>query len=86
MVEWTLLYTSQANKDAKKLSKHGLKKKAITILEALKKDPYAPPCEKLIGDLKGAYSKRINIQRRIVYQVYKKEKSIKIIRMWSHYE
>lgn len=86
MVEWKLLYSNQAQKDAKKLAKNNLKKKASAILELLKKDPYSPPCEKLVGDLSGAYSKRINIQHRLVYQVYKKEKSIKIIRMWSHYE
>ena len=86
MVAWKLFYTNQAKKDAKKLSKHNLKKKASTILELLKCDPYSPPCEKLVGDFKGVYSKRINIQHRIVYQVYKKEKCVKIIRMWSHYE
>lgn len=86
MVEWKLIYTNQAQKDAKKLAKHGLKKKALALLELIKQDPYFPPCEKLVGDLKGAYSKRINIQHRLVYQVYKKEKYIKVIRMWSHYE
>ncbi len=86
MVAWKLVYTSQAKKDAKKLAKNNLKTKALSILEALQRDPFSLQYEKLIGDLNGAYSIRINIQHRIVYQIYKKEKTIKIIRMWTHYE
>ena len=85
---WKLVYTKQAQKDAKKLSASGLKDKAQKILEILKVNPYQnpPPYEKLIGDLSGAYSRRINIQHRVVYQVYEKEKVIKVIRLWTHYE
>jgi len=87
-VSWGLLYTKQAQKDAKKLSASGLKKKAQVLLEVIKKNPYQspPPYEKLVGDLSGAYSGRINIQHRLVYQVYEKEHAIKVIRLWSHYE
>ena len=85
---WELVYTQQAQKDAKKLTASGLKDKAQKILEIIKVNPYQnpPPYEKLIGDLSGAYSRRINIQHRVVYQVYETEKVIKIIRMWTHYE
>ena len=88
MVTWKLVYTKQAVKDATKLSASGLRPKAETILEILKKGPFEtpPPFEKLIGDLSGAYSRRINIQHRIVYQVLKRDKTIKIICMWTHYE
>jgi len=88
MVNWTLVYTKQAQKDAKKLSKSGLRPKAETILSIIKKDPFQtpPPFEKLVGDLEGAYSRRINIKHRIVYQVLKRSKTIKVIRMWTHYE
>jgi len=88
MVSWKLLYTNQAKKDAKKLSKSGLKKQAKLLLEVLEKNPYQnpPTFEKLTGDLDGAYSRRINIQHRLVYQVLKEEKIIKVIRMWTHYE
>lgn len=88
MVNWKLVYSKTAQKDALKLSKSGLKDKALKILEILKTDPFQnpPSFEKLVGDLKGAYSRRINIQHRIVYQVLKKEKIVKIIRMWTHYE
>jgi len=87
-VSWELLYTKQAQKDAKKLSASGLKKKAQVLLGVIKKDPYQnpPPYEKLVGDLSGAYSRRINIQHRLVYQVYEEEHVIKVIRLWSHYE
>ena len=87
MVECKLFYTKQAQKDAKKLSSSNLKKKAQQLLEILKKDPFGKPpeYEALVGDLKGSYSRRINIQYRIVYQVYKKEKVVKVIRMWTHY-
>ena len=87
-MNWDLVYTKQAQKDAKKLAKSGLKKKAIELLEVLKIDPYQnpPPYEKLVGDLSGAYSRRINIQHRLVYQVLESESIVKIIRMWTHYE
>ena len=84
---YRLIYTRQAQKDAKKLSRSGLKENAVKILDIIKKDPFQkpPPFEKLIGDLVGAYSRRINIQHRIVYQVYEEEKIVKVIRMWTHY-
>ena len=87
-MSWELVYTKQAQKDAKKLAKSGLKKKAIELLEILKTNPYQnpPPHEKLVGDLSGAYSRRINIQHRLVYQVLESENIVKIIRMWTHYE
>ncbi len=87
-MSWELLYTKQAQKDAKKLSASGLKKKAQVLLKVIKEDPYQnpPPYEKLVGDLSGAYSRRINIQHRLVYQVYEEEHAIKIIRLWTHYE
>ncbi len=88
VVSWRLVYTKQAQKDAKKLSTALLRPKAEAILNVLKKDPFQapPPFEKLVGDLAGAYSRRINIQHRIVYQVIKQYKTVKIIRMWTHYE
>ncbi len=88
MVKYRLFYTKQAQKDAKKLSASGLKDKAVEILAILSQNPYQtpPPYEKLIGDLSGAFSRRINIQHRIVYQIIEEEKSVKIIRMWTHYE
>ncbi|MCF7872724.1 MAG: Txe/YoeB family addiction module toxin [Candidatus Omnitrophica bacterium] len=87
-MNWKLVYTTQAQKDAKKLSTAALRPKAETILKILEKNPYQkhPPFEKLVGDLKGAYSRRINIQHRVVYQIIKKHKTIKIIRLWTHYE
>ncbi|MBU1043398.1 MAG: Txe/YoeB family addiction module toxin [Candidatus Omnitrophica bacterium] len=88
MVNWKLVYTKQALKDAKKLSSSGLHSKAENILEILEKNPLKtpPPFEKLVGDLTGAYSRRINIQHRIVYQILKRYKTVKILRMWTHYE
>ena len=88
MVTWTLHYTRQAQKDAKKLASSGLKAKAQALLVILEKDPWQnpPPFEKLVGDLSGAYSRRINIQHRIVYQVLEAEKAVKILRLWTHYE
>lgn len=88
MVKWKLVYTRQALKDAKKISAAGLKGKAIELLRIIEADPFQvpPPYEKLIGDLTGAYSRRINIQHRLVYQVLEKEKVVKIIRFWTHYE
>jgi Txe/YoeB family toxin of toxin-antitoxin system len=82
------VYTKQAQKDAKKLAASGLKNKAQSLLNIIKNDPYQkpPPYEKLVGDLSGAYSRRINIQHRLVYQIYEKERVIKVIRLWTHYE
>jgi len=88
LVNWRLVYTRQAQKDAKKLAASGLKEKAEAIIQILRKNPYQTPpsFEKLVGDLTGAYSRRINIQHRLVYQVLNDEKVVKIIRMWTHYE
>ena len=85
---WDLVYTKQAQKDAKKIASSGLKNKAKTLLDIIQKNPYQnpPPYEKLVGDLTGAYSRRINIQHRLVYQIYEKEHAVKIIRLWTHYE
>ena len=87
-MSWKLRYTKQAQKDAKKLSASGLKVKAQLILNIVKENPYQnpPPDEKLVGDLNGAYSRRINIQHRLVYQVYENEHIIKVLRLWTHYE
>jgi toxin YoeB len=87
-VSWRLLYTKQAQKDAKNLAAAGLKPKAESLLELLAADPYRTPprFEKLVGDLAGAYSRRINIQHRLVYQVLDEERAVKVLRMWSHYE
>jgi toxin YoeB len=87
-VSWQLYYTRQAQKDAKKLSASDLQGKAQQLLDILRKNPFQnpPPYEKLMGDLSGAYSRRISIQHRLVYQVLKEEKAVKIIRMWTHYE
>jgi len=87
-VSWKVIYTKQAQKDAKKLAKSGLKTKAIELIEILKINPYQnpPPYEKLVGDLLGAYSRRINIQHRIVYQILESEHIVKVIRLWTHYE
>jgi len=87
-VSWTLVFTRQAQKDARKLACSGLKPKAQRILDILEIDPYQnlPPYEKLVGDLSGAYSRRINIQHRLVYQVLDSIKTVKVIRMWTHYE
>ena len=86
-MNWRLVFTRQARKDARKISRAGLKPQTIRLLEILKKDPYQtpPPCEKLLGDLTGACSRRINIQHRLVYQVLDDIKTVKIIRMWTHY-
>ena len=85
---WQLYYTKQAQKDARKLASSGLKNKAQELLTIIEQDPYQnpPPYEKLVGDLSGAYSRRINIQHRLVYQILEKEKSVKVLRLWSHYE
>nr|WP_255200386.1 Txe/YoeB family addiction module toxin [Halomonas titanicae] len=83
-----MVYTKQAQKDAKKLASSGLKPKAQDLLVLIAEDPYRkpPPFEKLIGDLAGAYSRRINIQHRLVYQVLEDERVVKVLRLWSHYE
>ena len=88
MVNWKIIVTQQAQKDAKRITASGLRKKVETLLDVLREDPYKtpPPCEKLLGDLSGSYSRRINIQHRLVYQVCENEKVVKIIRMWTHYE
>ena len=85
---WQLFYTRQAKKDARKLASTGLKDKAKELLDIIQENPYQnpPPFEKLIGDLSGAYSRRINIQHRLVYQILEEEKIVKILRLWTHYE
>ena len=87
-MSWKLVYTKQAQRDAEKLAHSGLKPKAKQLLNTLSQNPFEknPPFEKLLGDLEGAFSRRINIQHRLVYQVYKEKKIVKIIRMWTHYE
>ena len=87
-MNWDLVYYSYALKDAKKLSAAGLRDKAQALLDILEIDPVQnpPPYEKLVGDLKGAYSRRINIQHRLVYEIFRKEKTVRILRMWTHYE
>ena len=88
MKQWNIFYTKQAQKDAKKISEAGFKVKVKKLLDVVESNPFknSPPYEKLVGDLTGAYSRRINIQHRLIYQVYQEEKAIKIIRMWTHYE
>ena len=87
-MNWEIIYARQAQKDAKKLAAAGLKNKALQPLEILKTDPFQnpPPYEKLVGDLTGAYSRRINIQHRLIYQVLSSERQVKVLRLWSHYE
>jgi toxin YoeB len=88
VVNWEVVYARQAIKDAKKLAASGLKEKAQELLALLADDPFRnpPPFEKLVGDLAGTYSRRINIQHRIVYEVFTKEKTVRVLRMWTHYE
>lgn len=85
---WRVVFTPLAGKDAKKLKRSGLKEKAEALLQILAEDPFRspPPFEKLVGDLAGAYSRRINIQHRLVYQVLTREKTVKVLRTWTHYE
>lgn len=85
---WKFVYSKHAQKDAKKLASSGLKPKAQELLALISEDPYRkpPPLEKLVGDLAGAYSRRINIQHRLVYQVLDAERVVKVLRLWSHYE
>lgn len=89
-MSWTVLFTKQAQKDARKLASAApaLKQKAQNLLELLREDPYKqpPPYEALVGDLRGAYSRRINIQHRLIYQVLDNERIVKVLRLWSHYE
>jgi len=87
-VSWALVYTKQAQKDARKLAAAGLKDKAQELLRVISENPFQnpPPYEKLVGDLSGAYPRRINIQHRLVYQVLIPEKTVKILRLWTHYE
>jgi Txe/YoeB family toxin of toxin-antitoxin system len=88
VVSWEVVFAKQALKDAKKLSASGLKPKAQDLLAVLASNPFQnpPPFEKLVGDLTGAYSRRINIQHRIVYEVFTVEKTVRVLRMWTHYE
>ncbi len=87
-MNWRLAFTKQAQKDARKIAASGLKEKALDLLRIVEANPFQnpPPYEKLVGDLAGAYSRRINIQHRLVYQVLEGERVIKVLRMWSHYE
>ncbi len=87
-MKYEIYFTKQALKDAKKIEQAGLKPKVKSLLEIVREDPFAnpPPYEKLVGDLQGAYSRRINIQHRLVYQVIKEQRAVKILRMWTHYE
>lgn len=87
-MSWELMYTKQAQKDAQKLASANLKDKALALLNILRENPFQnpPPYEKLVGDLSGAYSRRINIQHRLVYQVIDDQHTVKVLRMWSHYE
>jgi toxin YoeB len=88
MVKWKIVFTKQAQRDARKIAEAGLRPKAQKLLDILSENPFqtAPPYEKLIGDLSGAYSRRINIQHRLVYQILEDIKTVKVIRMWTHYE
>ena len=88
MVSWSVVFSKHAQKDAHKLAAAGLKDKALELLAVLAADPFQnpPPYEKLVGDLAGAYSRRINIQHRLVYEIFTKERVVRVLRMWSHYE
>lgn len=88
VVSWKLVYTRQSVKDAKKLARSGLGRKAELLLDILREDPFKhpPPFEKLVGDLSGAISRRINVQHRLVYQVLEESRTVKVLRMWTHYE
>lgn len=88
MVSWQVIFAKQALKDAKKLAASGLKPKAQELLAVIANDPLQnpPPFEKLVGDLAGVYSRRINIQHRLVYEIFKEEKTVRVLRMWTHYE
>ncbi len=88
MVSWSVVYAKQALKDAKKVKASGLKEKAQALLDVLESDPFQnpPPFEKLVGDLSGAYSRRINIQHRLVYEVFPEQRTVRVLRMWTHYD
>jgi len=88
MVEWKIVYTRQAQRDARKIAAAGLRPKAEKLIEVLSQNSYQTPptFEKLVGDLAGAYSRRINIQHRLVYQILEEERIVKVIRMWTHYD
>lgn len=88
MGKWKIVYTKQAQKDARRIAAAGLKDRTLRLISILEVNPFQtpPPYEKLLGDLKGAFSRRINIKHRLIYQVYEKEKVVKIIRMWTYYE
>jgi len=88
VVNWHLVFTKQAQKDAEKIARSGLKPQAERLLEILRENPFKnpPPYEKLVGDLSGAYSRRINIQHRLVYQILEEIRTVKVVRMWTHYE
>jgi len=87
-VSWQVVYTKQAQKDAKRLTAAGLRENAEALLKIIRENPWQnpPPFEKLVGDLAGAYSRRINIQHRLIYEIIEEKKTVKIIRMWTHYE
>ncbi|MEI6318110.1 MAG: Txe/YoeB family addiction module toxin [Pseudomonadota bacterium] len=87
-MKWQVVFARHALKDAKKLAAAGLREKAQELIEMLGQDPFRnpPPFEKLVGDLEGVYSRRINIQHRLVYEVFKKERTVRVLRMWTHYE
>jgi len=87
-VKWRVVFAKHAIKDARKIASSGLKGKTQELLEVLANDPFQnpPPYEKLVGDLEGSYSRRINIQHRLVYEVFKKERVVRVLRMWTHYE
>lgn len=87
-MSWELVFTKEAKKDARKLADAGLKRKAEELLAVISSNPFQnpPPYEKLLGDLAGAYSRRINIKHRLVYEVFEQEKAVKVLRMWTHYE
>jgi toxin YoeB len=87
-VNWQIVYTRQAQKDAKKLAAAGLKDNAVELIDIIKKNPWQnpPPVKKLVGDLAGSYSRRINIQHRLVYEIIEARRTVKVISMWTHYE
>jgi len=87
-VTWSIVYTKQAVKDSRKIAETGLKEKTVALLDLIRQDPFRnpPPFEKLVGDLSGAHSRRINIQHRLVYQVLIEVRTVRILRMWTHYE
>jgi toxin YoeB len=87
-VNWRLVYTRHAQKDAKKIAQSNLKKNVLELISLLEQDPYQnpPPFEKPVGDLEGAYSRRINIQHRLVYQILDEQRVVKVLRLWTHYE